>query len=91
MCESKYSILPLFFLAVPWNLSNIVIYLFSYYKFCLSIIWQTVGVQYKYAFDVRNSQCGRTVSEGVMFLCTGGPWIVLILGQRGTALLQKPH
>ena len=32
---------------------NFVIYLVSYYKLCLSIIWQTVGVQYKYAFDVR--------------------------------------
>ena len=68
MCKTKYLLFwPLFFLAVFWILSINVIYLFSYYKLCLSIIWQTVGVQYKYAFDVRYSQCGRTVSEGADF------------------------
>ena len=65
--------------------------LLLFYKLCLSIIWQTVGVQYKYAFDVRYSQCGRTVSEGANFLMYKGPRIILIFGQRGTALLQKPQ
>ena len=71
---------PLFFLAVSWNLSNNVIYLFSYYELCLSIIWQTVGVQYKYAFDVRYSQCGGTVSEGAnFFMYRGSPDKVLFI------------
>ena len=80
---------PLFFLAVSWNLSNNVIYLFSYYELCLSIIWQTVGVQYKYAFDVRYSQCGRTISEGANFFMYRGSPDSTDFGAKGSCTIAK--
>ena len=64
--------------------------LLLYYELCLSIIWQTVGgVQYKYAFDVRYSQCGRTVSEGANFFMYRGSPDSTDFGAKGNRTIAK--